>query len=214
MCLCMSTEDVFQYTTGTSGLRGCKECCPEEHEWWSQGQWTHTQRSDTYLFSCFHILPPPLSCLLVSLQQSLSCACLYRYRLSVLAHPLHTARSTRDHLDCAPEVWLWRWPGAHTGIPVSFVSAELKVICGVVFFVLKLLWRQDFVLFHDKSADQLSCVVEAFETKTFNFSSLLAFTGYTQNCYNAMFCFLFMLEKCWGLPLITMYYQTVCTFLD
>lgn len=43
-------------------------------------------------------------------------------RVSVPAHPLHTARSTRDHLDCAEEVWLRRWPGAHAGIPVPLVS--------------------------------------------------------------------------------------------
>lgn len=221
----MSTENMFQYTIGTSGLRGCKECCQEEHEWWRQGQWTHTQRSDTYLFSCFHILP--LSCFLMSLQQSLSCAYIYRYRLFVLAHPLHTTRSTRDHLDCAPEVWLWRWPGAHTGIPFSFVSAELKLICWIMFLCFEValgtrwmelseqnfLLNQQVVLFDDKSADQLSCVVEALETKTFNFSFLLVIFGYTQNCYNAMFCFLFMLKKCWGLLLITMYYQIICSFL-
>lgn len=58
------------------------------------------------------------------------------------------------------------------------------------------LLNQQVVLFDDKSADQLSCVVEALETKTFNFSFLLVITGYTQYFYNAMFCFLFMLKKC------------------
>lgn len=43
-------------------------------------------------------------------------------RILVPAHPLHSARSTRDHLDCSEEVWLWWRPGTHTGISVSLVS--------------------------------------------------------------------------------------------
>lgn len=35
--LYMLTENMFQHTTGTSGLRGCKERGQEEHDRWSQG---------------------------------------------------------------------------------------------------------------------------------------------------------------------------------
>lgn len=45
-------------------------------------------------------------------------------RLPVPAHPVHPARPARDHLDRAPEVRLRRRPGAHTGLPVPFVSPE------------------------------------------------------------------------------------------
>lgn len=45
-------------------------------------------------------------------------------RVPVLAHPLHPARPTRDHLDCPAEVWLRRWPGAHAGVPVSHVRSS------------------------------------------------------------------------------------------
>lgn len=149
---CVSIENVFQYTAGASGLRGCKECCQEEHDRWSQGQRTHTQRSGTLLLPCFHI-PSLCSILLVitsscplntpyflrvssiSLWQSLTFSILLLLalycRLLVPAHPLHTARQTWDHLDCAEEVRIWRRPGAHTGIPVPHVSADSKVICGI-----------------------------------------------------------------------------------
>lgn len=45
---------MFQYTTGTSGVRRCQECCQEEHGRWCSGQWAHTQRLDSL---SFHVLP-------------------------------------------------------------------------------------------------------------------------------------------------------------
>lgn len=44
-------------------------------------------------------------------------------RLPVPAHALHTARPSRDHLDCIEEVRICRWPRAHAGLSVPHVSA-------------------------------------------------------------------------------------------
>lgn len=83
---------------------------------------------------------PLISFILLPLAPFFNC------RIPVPAHPLHTARSTWDHLDCAEEVWLWRWPGAHTGILVPNVSADLTIVCSICVFyyvILTVRWSHE-----------------------------------------------------------------------
>lgn len=126
-------ENMFQYTTGTSGLRRCKKCGQEEHDGRSQRQRTHAQRSDTHSIRSFMniIVISLLTTNSISSPASLSLCC----RFSVPAHPLHTARSTRDYLDGAEEVRLWWWPGAYTGIPVPHVSAAICFFIYCIYYI-------------------------------------------------------------------------------
>lgn len=138
--LCMHVENMLQYTTGTPGVRGRKERGQKKHDGWSQRQRAHAQRSDTApFFLCFYVFlilggfvniictvwitflsVHPLSQIVSTFFSFFFFNC----RLPLPAHPLHTARSARDHMDRAEEVRLWRRPGAHAGVPVPPVSAD------------------------------------------------------------------------------------------
>lgn len=48
------------------------------------------------------------------------------YRLPLPPHPVHPTRAPWNHLDGAEEVWLWRWPGAKPGLPLSPVSLRAR----------------------------------------------------------------------------------------
>lgn len=57
-----------------------------------------------------------------------SCSFIYQVllrlfsRFSVPSYTFYSERKAWDHMDCAQEIWLWWWPGADPGIPVSTVS--------------------------------------------------------------------------------------------
>lgn len=125
-CFCVCVENMFQHPAGTTGPGGCKECGQEEHDGRSQGQRTNAQRFLPlppyfllYLFLLNYSDMTPKTCQVLTLLHWLD-----RCRFPLPTHSLHTARPAWDHLDCPEEVWLWRWPGAHTGISIPLVSSH------------------------------------------------------------------------------------------
>lgn len=53
---------------------------------------------------------------------------LFPSRLPVPPHLVHPARPPWNHVDCAKEVWVRRWPGVKSGLPLSSVSFTLHCL--------------------------------------------------------------------------------------
>lgn len=155
----MFTENLFQYTAGTSGLGGCKERGQEEHDRWSQGQRTHTQRSDALLFSSLHAVP--LSTFLFFIPYPSLCPfntpsfllvfLIHYYNTCWLLtlHPPVIGSSMQASCSCTPSSYSadgTRQPGLCSGGLVMMTTwssrrntcspckCDSEVICGIMFF--------------------------------------------------------------------------------